>query len=189
MTTNKSAATGAAPADAEAKVVKSAKATIPTCRTCGSIRVLRDAWAVWDAVLGEWTLGEVFDNAFCPDCDHETRIVWLEKAPDHAARIRMLNDAFRVNGIGNGKVMITAGIRAKGDHFPALALEAVRSFKAFDRDNDPHGEHDFGSFDLEGEKLFFKIDCYAPGLDAGSEDPAIGSNTVRVLTIMLAEEY
>jgi hypothetical protein len=26
--------------------------------------------------------------------------------------------------------------------------------------NDPYGEHDFGSFELAGEKFFWKIDYY-----------------------------
>jgi Protein of unknown function (DUF3768) len=57
----------------------------------------------------------------------------------------------------------------------------------------PYGEHDFGAFtfDHEGESLriFWKIDYYAPDLLHGSEDPADPAQTIRVLTIMLAEEY
>ena len=68
-------------------------------------------------------------------------------------------------------------------------LLAVQSFSDFTKDNDPYGEHDFGSFELEGERYFFKIDYYAPDLDGGSEDPADSANTTRVLTIMRADEY
>jgi hypothetical protein len=32
------------------------------------------------------------------------------------------------------------------------------AFDTFTNDNDPHRERDFGSFDLDGEKLFWKID-------------------------------
>ena len=67
--------------------------------------------------------------------------------------------------------------------------ERVRTFAAFSRENDPHGEHDFGSFELEGRKIFWKIEYYNPALDGGSEDPADSGKTTRVLTIMLAEEY
>ena len=56
-------------------------------------------------------------------------------------------------------------------------------------DNDPHGEHDFGSFELCGRKLFWKIEYYDPDLQHGSEDPADPAKTMRVLTVMLAEEY
>jgi Protein of unknown function (DUF3768) len=59
----------------------------------------------------------------------------------------------------------------------------------FIEDNDPHGEHDFGSFEIEGRKLFFKIDYYDKDMRFGSEDPSDPSKTARVLTLMLAEEY
>lgn len=40
-----------------------------------------------------------------------------------------------------------------------------------------------------GEKIFWKIDYYAPDLVHRSEDPFDTKQTVRVLTIMLAAEY
>ncbi len=65
----------------------------------------------------------------------------------------------------------------------------IAGFDAFDADYDPWREHDFGAFDFEGQKLFWKIDAYAPDMEHGSEDPTDLVKTVRVLTIMLAEEY
>jgi hypothetical protein len=55
--------------------------------------------------------------------------------------------------------------------------------------NDPWGEHDFGAVEIDGEKVFFKIDYYTPDLSAGSENPANEGCTHRVMTIMLASEY
>jgi hypothetical protein len=66
-------------------------------------------------------------------------------------------------------------------------LEAVANFDRFDEDNDPYGEHDFGALEIEGERLFFKIDYYDQSLSAHSPDAS--EVTKRVLTIMLAEEY
>jgi Protein of unknown function (DUF3768) len=65
----------------------------------------------------------------------------------------------------------------------------VQSFKDFTEDNDPHGEHDFGSFEYAGERCFWKIDYYDKAMEYGSDDPADPAKTTRVLTIMLAEEY
>ena len=48
-----------------------------------------------------------------------------------------------------------------GTAFIARAFAMVSHFDAFTPDNDPYGEHDFGSIDLDGEKLFWKID-YSP---------------------------
>ncbi len=68
-------------------------------------------------------------------------------------------------------------------------LEAVRSYSTFDETNDPYGEHDFGSFTIDGQLLFWKIDYYDIDLQMASPDPTDPAVTARVLTIMLAEEY
>jgi len=72
--------------------------------------------------------------------------------------------------------------------------ERVAAFDSFTEDNDPHGEHDFGNFNYEGTRIFWKIDYYdrtsfGTGRDMGSEDPSDPAKTLRVLTIMLASEY
>jgi len=85
--------------------------------------------------------------------------------------------------------MVTSGVNALGKEFVAKALQAVRDFEHFTPENDPWGEHDFGSFHIGKHKLFWKIDAYDKTLKYGSEDPLDPSKTTRVLTIMLAEEY
>ncbi len=102
--------------------------------------------------------------------------------------IRVLNDNFRATFIG-GRVLMTAGVDALPIDTKARVLLAVQSFSNFTKDNDPHREHDFGSFEIEGETYFFKIDYYALEMDGGSEDPADPEKTTRVLTIMRADEY
>ena len=88
-----------------------------------------------------------------------------------------------------GQVMLTSGVAALEDDVKAHALVAVRQFKDFDEDNDPHHQHDFGRFDIAGERYFFKVDYYSPDMQRGSEDPADPEKTTRVLTIMRADEY
>jgi hypothetical protein len=102
-------------------------------------------------------------------------------------RIRDLNDQLR-QGIG-GRIMLTSGVHARGAAFVAEALRAVAAFDAFTPDNDPYGEHDFGAFTVQDARLFFKLDAYDRELTFASPDPADPEVTVRVLTIMLAEEY
>lgn len=106
-----------------------------------------------------------------------------------AAKIAELNDQFRRHGVGNGRVMVTRSVRDLGPDFELGALLKVKAFDAFTADNDPHGEHDFGSFELEGQTVFFKLDYYDLALEQGSEDPSDPLRTCRVLTIMLAEDY
>ncbi|HRW60884.1 MAG TPA: DUF3768 domain-containing protein [Defluviicoccus sp.] len=102
--------------------------------------------------------------------------------------VRELNDAFRTTLCG-GRVMLTAGIASLPRDVQAAILERVRTFSTFTEDNDPYGEHDFGSFEMTGLKVNWKIDCYDAECRYGSENPADPSQTTRVLTIMRADEY
>lgn len=100
-----------------------------------------------------------------------------------------LNDLLRTTFL-TGKVVLTEGIRALPTDVQSEVLNRVRCFNVFTEDNDPHGEHDFGAFDIEGAgRIFWKIDCYDRGYQYASPDPANPQVTARVLTIMLAEEY
>jgi hypothetical protein len=103
-------------------------------------------------------------------------------------RVRVLNDNFRSTFIG-GQVVMTAGLADLALHVKARVLTAVQTFADFNSGNDPYSEHDFGSFEVAGEKFFWRIDYYDRCLTFGSEDPADPEKTTRVLTIMLADEY
>ena len=102
--------------------------------------------------------------------------------------IRMLNDDFRRTFRG-GKVVLTSSVANLSPDALVRLQSKVRSFQDFTEDNDPWGEHDFGSIDLDGGKFFFKIDYYDPTCKSGSEDPRDPEKTVRVLTIMRADEW
>ena len=108
---------------------------------------------------------------------------------DSTAKIRGLNDALRAIAAGNGRVYVTAGISALPMQDQVHIMWRVRDFSAFTPENDPHGQHDFGSFEYDGKKIFWKIDYYDRQLKFGSPDPADESVTTRVLTVFLAEEY
>jgi hypothetical protein len=99
-----------------------------------------------------------------------------------------LNDAFRRTFSG-GRVTLTSGVDALPDLIKAQAQQLVRVFDYFNEDNDPHGEHDFGSFEIADHNFFWKIDYYDRDCVFGSEDPGDPARTTRVLTIMLASEY
>ena len=104
------------------------------------------------------------------------------------ARIRALNDQLRISHQG-GRIVMTRGV-ANLDLKAQLAMFVLlRSFTAFDADNDPHGEHDMGALEIGGISVLWKIDAYDRNLEYGSPDPADPEVTARVLTLMLAEEY
>lgn len=104
------------------------------------------------------------------------------------AKIRRLNDQLRCQGRG-GRIMVTRGIEALGPLSVRKILAAVASFSSFDKDNDPHGEHDCAILEVEGIRVLWKIDYYGYTLSVGSGNPSDPSITRRVLTVMLAEEY
>jgi len=104
------------------------------------------------------------------------------------ARIRALNDLLRKTSQG-GQILMTHGISQFNHETIGRIVEAVKNYNDFNSDNDPYGEHDFGSFEIDRHKLFWKIDYYALDMMHGSEDAANPDITTRVLTIMLTEEY
>ena len=104
------------------------------------------------------------------------------------ARIRALNDQLRQNFAG-GMAVITPGVAALGPQVVERFVKTIAVFDDFCHANDPHEEHDFGAFEVEGNRLFFKIDYFDQNLSMHSPDPADPSVTQRVITIMLAEEY
>jgi hypothetical protein len=104
------------------------------------------------------------------------------------ARIRALNDEMRQRLIG-GMAVMTPGIAALGPEAVARIVKTIEVYDDFCHANDPHEEHDFGAFDADGHKVFFKIDYYDSSLAVHSPDPSDPTVTKRVITIMLAEEY
>ena len=103
-------------------------------------------------------------------------------------RITELNDNLRHTYWG-GKIMTTEGINQLPESTQIAIFRAVSEFNDFRKENDPHGEHDFGQVVVDGNTCFWKIDYYAPDMEHGSEDPADPEHTRRVLTIMLASEW
>jgi hypothetical protein len=52
------------------------------------------------------------------------------------------------------------------------AFVQLTTFEAFTETNDPHGEHDFSSFEHGGVRIFWKIDAYADDtLTYGAAEP------------------
>jgi Protein of unknown function (DUF3768) len=103
-------------------------------------------------------------------------------------RIRAFNDELRQYLLG-GLAVITPGVAALGQQAIERIVKTIAVFDDFCHANDPHEEHDFGSFEADGQTIFFKIDYYDKNLTYHSPDPSDPSVTERVITIMLAEEY
>ena len=110
-------------------------------------------------------------------------------------RIARLNDRCRQGLDANARILVTrnclARLSGEGEGIAEILaqaelLAAVRRY-SFKPGDGP--ERDFGAFDLQGQRVLFKIDYYDMALEFGSDDPADASITRRVLTVMLAEDY
>ena len=129
----------------------------------------------------------------------------LATAREQTTRIARLNDMARqAMGVACTAVE-TVGFRSLPEADQSQVRELIETYDAFDEDNDPHGERDFGCIyqlgdgrwtterprirDDERERVFWKLDCYDRDLRFGSEDAANPAVTRRVLTIMLSDEY
>ncbi len=101
-------------------------------------------------------------------------------------RIRELNDQARQT-LTDCRVVITPGVRALDVTDAILCM--LRQYNAFNPDNDPYAEHDFGSIHYAGETIFWKFDYFDLDFTMYSPDAADPNVTARVLTVMLDSEY
>ena len=106
--------------------------------------------------------------------------------------VAQFHDFFRrailTNPSRGGKCVVTRAVNALPPDTQMNIIEKVRTFSDFNEDNDPHGEHDFGAFEVAGVgKVNWKIDDYEDdAMQYGAENKLKG---YPVLTIMLAEDY
>lgn len=99
------------------------------------------------------------------------------------------NDVFRrtMGGKGNGRVVFTPGASEPYELQLLLQVFVAQDTK-FTEDNDPYGEHDFGTVEFRNEKYFWKIDYLDAENTEYGGDPYTQA-VYRVLTIMRADEY
>jgi len=161
----------------------------PICAACGSKKIVRDALAKWSGISREWVLKSTFETFGCDACGETISPVWKIDQEFRKRRIQRLNDDARIGLFRHGTIVMTSGIQAFEDKLRAAVVAMVGDFDEFSEDNDPHGEHDFGSIDIAGHKIFWKIDYFDLDMKMHSPDPANQNVTHRVLTIMLANEY
>jgi hypothetical protein len=90
-------------------------------------------------------------------------------------KIAFLNDGLR-RTFARGKVVMTQGVASLPEDVLTTVLERVRHFDEFTPDNDPHGEHDFGNFDVAGVRYFFKVDYYSLDMHVR---PDVRDNNIR----------
>jgi len=105
------------------------------------------------------------------------------------------NNRFRAQVLrgkpGHHRILATSRIYALDPEVVQGILHAVLSFKEedFRESFDPWGDRDMVVVEFNGQKIFGKIDTYDPSMEFMSPDPGDDLVTIRVLTVMLLEEY
>ena len=107
------------------------------------------------------------------------------------------NDMFRTSfgkceGL-KGQIVQTQGVAALGPIAGMIIAAKIMQYDSFTEDNDPYGEHDFGSVIIhEGGDpitIWWKIDLYDANYEHGAEDPEDTERTARLMTILLPSEH
>jgi hypothetical protein len=125
-----------------------------------------------------------------------------DHVPD-TARVAAQNDAFRrrmgsvVAGAFHpggaqlrGRIFATAAVAARGRPFVLACRRALASVTDFPPEDDPDGTRDLGAVEVEGARVWWKIDLYSDDrLEWGSERPDDPARTYRVLTILFPEDW
>jgi len=121
--------------------------------------------------------------------EHITNIDGLAASMEERInRVCHLNDQLRTRGIG-GIIQMTDGIAGLDLSTINEVFGAIAAFDSFTPENDPHGEHDCAILTVAGVEVMWKIDCFDRSRRFLSPDPADSRVTVRVLTVMRADEY
>jgi len=119
-------------------------------------------------------------------------------------RVSALNALARLGKLANARYVFTANLLATltEDVLDPVAkriataaaqqrlITAIREAD-FTPDNDPYGEHDFGSFMLNETKVLWKIDVYENdgSFSYGAEHPEDPVTSFRLVTFMLPQDY
>jgi len=111
--------------------------------------------------------------------------------------LRDKNDQFRHAVLTQqpvkGQLVVTRAFSALPPRTQLLLLSRFQSYDqwATDQMESEYDEHDIGHTTLDGERYFFKIDCYADDgtMEWGSDDPTNDAITYRVMTIGHAIDF
>jgi len=101
---------------------------------------------------------------------------------------RYLNDEFR-RDFTRGVAFMTPGVEALGPEKAERIINAVALHKDSLRHATGDDEGDFGELEIDGCKIFWKIDYFTKDMTMASPDPSDPSATKRVITMMLPQEY
>ena len=122
-----------------------------------------------------------------------TDAIEMTAAEIQAQRVATQNDTFRKTWGADftipGRIVTTQGVASLPFAAQVQIMVAVQTFDTFTEDNDPHGTHEMGFMEVQGEKVWWRIDLYNRDYTEGSSDPTSLAETRRVLTVLFPSDY
>jgi len=112
----------------------------------------------------------------------------MENSEQRTRQIAETNDQAR-QALTRDRLMVTIGVQHLSNSTQANIMTAIAQYDDFKETNDPYGEHDFGSLEVDGEQIFWKFDYFDERFEYHTPDLLNRNVTRRVLTVMLADEY
>ncbi|HEY9864093.1 MAG TPA: DUF3768 domain-containing protein [Candidatus Obscuribacterales bacterium] len=111
-----------------------------------------------------------------------------------AEQIARLNDQLRSQNSQVGGIHLSRSVGLLPPQQQQQLLQLLKEFNSFSPDNDPYGERDFVTLELDGDRYFFKIDyfeksAWLKGEEIGANSPEDVNTTWRVGTLMESSEY
>lgn len=102
------------------------------------------------------------------------------------------NDYFRQQppeSEGFGRWLCSGSVNAQGLEFVLECFRAVKAYDVFTKENDPFGSHEMGFMEVQGQKVWWKIDLYNLAYDGGATMPTSLADTRRVLTVFFPSDH
>lgn len=135
-------------------------------------------------------MAAIAETTAVPDPEAPARAILAEQ--NDIFRRALGRDAVWNGQVLQGMVVTTPGFRALPDTLQARLVAEVICFADFNEDNDPWGDHGFAVVEIDGTRIFWKIDLYDTDYSFGAgttEDATDPEKTRRVLTLYLPSEH
>ena len=85
--------------------------------------------------------------------------------------------------------LLAMRVAALGPEAVERIIKTIAVFDDFCHANDPYEEHDFGSFEVDGHRIFFKIDYLDQAVTCHSPDPAASTSADTIVLPPHASQY
>lgn len=135
-------------------------------------------------------MAAIAETTAVPDPEASGRAILAEQ--NDIFRRALGRDAVWNGQVLQGMVVTTPGFRALPDTLQARLVAEVICFADFNEDNDPWGDHGFAVVEVNGTRIFWKIDLFDTDFTFGAattEDATDPEKTRRVLTLYLPSEH